>query len=121
MTTVSTAAAIEYVPDLLVLQNANADQVKTVSYLDQALQQEYSDDLKARVQRMIRKQMKEMDAEKDYLGDKLVVPKLTLLESPWMQAEIERVLLSKKQQSSDVEMTDDSYTKVVSEPKQKTV
>ena len=68
---------------------------------------------------MIRKQMKEMDAEKDYLGDKLVVPKLTLIDSPWMQAEIERVL--SKKQSSDVEMTDDSYSKVVSEPKQKSV
>jgi len=63
--------------------------------------------------------MKEMDAEKDYLGDRLVVPKLTLIESPWMQAEIERVLA--KKQSSDVEMTDDSYSKEVSEPQQKSV
>jgi len=47
--TATPAAAIEYIPDLLVLQNENADQVKTVSYLDQALQAEYSDDLKARV------------------------------------------------------------------------
>ena len=50
-------AAIEYLPNLLVLQNANADRVSAVAYLDQSLQgdQTYSSELRSRVQRMIRK------------------------------------------------------------------
>ena len=45
---------------------------------------------------MVRKQMKEMSSDgngpKDYLGEKLPMPKLPVLESPWFQAEINRVV-----------------------------
>ena len=82
-------------PNLLVLQNANADKVTAVAYLDQSLQEGgISDEMKARVNKMIRKQMKEMDASKDYLGDRLPVPKLPTLESTWLKAEIERAVQS---------------------------
>ena len=53
-------AAIEYVPDLLVLQNKNAEKVTAAAYLDQALneqttgQAQYSEELRARCQRLIR-------------------------------------------------------------------
>ena len=50
--------------------------------------------MRARVSRMIRKQMKEMDASKDYLGDKLRLPNMPTLESPWLKAEIDRVVQS---------------------------
>ena len=56
--------------------------------------------MRARVNRMIRKQMKEMDASKDYLGDKLRLPNLPTLESPWLKAEIDRVVHSQAQKSN---------------------
>ena len=99
---------LEYMPDLLVLQNPNSDKVTSVAYLDQNLNPVYDEDLKARVQQMIRKQMKEMNSDpatkKDYLSEKLPHPKLPALESPWFQAEINRVVA--QQNGNDTEMND---------------
>ena len=83
----------------------------------------YSDELRAKVQKMIRKQMKEMDADKDYLGEKLPVPKLPVLESPWCKAEMERVLAAREPTSAsqDVLMTASTvkqYETPVAEPGQ---
>ena len=75
---------------------------------------------------MIRKQMKQMDPEKDYLSDKLPAPKLVTLESDWVKAEIERVVQNNQQRQQDNSMKDDvtmmesEYT-VVEEPVQRTV
>ena len=83
-------------PDLLVLQNPNSDKVTSVAYLDQHMNPVYDETLIQRVQRMVRKQMKQMNSDgngpKDYLADKLPMPKLPTLESPWFQAEINRVV-----------------------------
>ena len=84
-------------PDLLVLQNPNSDKVTSVAYLDQHLNPVYDEQLRQRVHRMVRKQMKEMQnseisSNKDYLADKLPQPQLPALESPWFQAEINRVV-----------------------------
>ena len=90
-------------PDLLVLQNPNSDKVTSVAYLDQHMNPVYDESLIQRVHRMVRKQMKEMSSDgnspKDYLAEKLPMPKLPKLESPWFQAEINRVV--EAQQNGD--------------------
>lgn len=48
--------------------------------------------------------MKEMDPEKDYLAEKLPAPKLTVLESPWVEAEIQRVIKARDQTKEDAQM-----------------
>ena len=47
--------------------------------------------------------MKEMDPEKDYLSEKLPAPKLTVLESPWVAAEIERVIKARQQTKGEAD------------------
>ena len=77
---------------------------------------------------MIRKQMKEMNSDpatkKDYLSEKLPEPKLPALESPWFQAEINRVVdAKKKRELDDTEMTSpkNSYMQAVNNPDSESV
>ena len=46
---------LEYMPDLLVLQNPNSDKVTSVAYLDQHLNPVYDEQLRQRVHCMVRK------------------------------------------------------------------
>ena len=50
---------------------------------------------------MIKKQMKQMDSEKDYLRE-LPLPKVSFLDSQWCQSEIRRALQVKEEKEKGI-------------------
>lgn len=70
---------------------------------------------------MIRRQMREMNPEHDYLGSKLPAPLLPALDSPWIQSEIERVMKEKASKDTEMTETDGSYGCPVADPSNITV